>query len=169
MKIEQRAAVYPGSFDPVTRGHLDIIMRGSRLFDKLVVAVLENPEKTPVLAERERVDLIARAVEGNPRVEVRSFRGLVARLAAELGAGWILRGLRSEADLAAEMPMAISNRLAGGRTVETVFLPTRPELSFISSRLVRDIARHGGDLAPFVTPPVAKSLRKALRGGGAPS
>jgi pantetheine-phosphate adenylyltransferase len=164
MARDMRIAVYPGSFDPVTKGHLDIIERGAALFDRLVVAVLKNSEKTPLLGDEERVSLLRAELEGDSRVEVRSFAGLVARLAADVGAGWILRGLRSEADLSYELPMALSNRLAAGKTVETVFLPTRSELSFISSSLVREIARHGGDLSPFVTPGVAKALEKRVRG-----
>src|SRR5688572_8297234 len=158
MAAEKRIAVYPGSFDPITRGHLDLIRRGARLFDRLVVAVLVNPEKKPLLSEEERVELIARETRGEPRVEVRAFRGLVADLAVEVGARWLLRGVRAAADLEFELPMAHSNHLLGDPGVETVFLPARPELAFISSRLVREIARSGGDLRPFVTPAVAKQL-----------
>ena len=162
----ERIAVYPGSFDPVTRGHLDLIRRGARLYDRLVVAVLVNPEKEPFLPEAERVELISREVRGESRVEVRAFRGLVAHLAAEVGAGWLLRGVRSAADLEFELPMAHSNHLLAEPGVETVFLPARPELAFISSRLVREIARSGGDLKPFVTPGVAKALMARVRGKG---
>jgi pantetheine-phosphate adenylyltransferase len=167
MAKEERVAVYAGSFDPVTRGHLDIIERGVELFDRLVVAVLVNPEKEPLLPEPERISLLTKELQGEKRVEVRAFRGLVAALALSLKARWILRGLRSEADFSFELPMALSNRLAAGRTVETVFLPARAELAFISSRLVRDIARLGGDLAPFVTPGVAEALRRRVSGGKA--
>ncbi len=160
MARERRTAVYPGSFDPVTRGHLDLIERGAELFDRLVVAVLVNPEKDPLLTEEERVALIASETSGDRRIEVRSFRGLVVDLAEDVGAGWILRGIRSGDDLAGEVPMALSNRLCGRRRVETVFLPSRPELSFVSSRLVREIARGGGNLKPFVTPRVEKLLKK---------
>jgi pantetheine-phosphate adenylyltransferase len=173
MTEERKIAVYPGSFDPVTRGHLDVIARGAALFDTLVVAVLVNPEKSPLLAEEERIALLAGELKGNSRVKVRSFSGLVTRLALDLGARWILRGIRSEADLAFELPMALSNRLSSGQVVETVFLPARPELAFISSRLVRDIAHFGGSLDPFVTPGVARALEKhvsrgAARHGGSP-
>jgi pantetheine-phosphate adenylyltransferase len=164
MTAEKRIAVYPGSFDPLTRGHLDLIRRGARLFDRLVVAVLVNPEKEPFLTEAERVELIAREVRSEPRVEVRAFGGLVAHLAAEVGARWLLRGVRSASDLEFELPMAHSNHLLEEPGVETVFLPARPELAFISSRLVREIARSGGDLRPFVTPAVAKRLMARVRG-----
>ncbi len=155
-----RIAVFPGSFDPVTLGHLDLIARGSELFDKLLVGVLVNPEKKPLLSEEERVALIQKEVPQNRNVEVRSFRGLVVHLAEEVGARWILRGLRSGADLPWELPLALSNRLCGRDVVETVLIPSRPEFQFISSRLVREIAQHGGELHPFVTPRVARVLRK---------
>jgi pantetheine-phosphate adenylyltransferase len=163
MARERRIAVYAGTFDPVTRGHLDLIARGAELFDRLVVAVLVNPEKSPLFSEEERVALIAAEVGGNPLVEVRAFRGLVVDLAGEVGAGWLVRGIRAGADLDGEMPMALSNRLCGRRTVETVFLPARPELAFISSHLVREIARGRGNLKPFVTPRVEKTLRRKFK------
>jgi len=166
LAAEKRIAVYPGSFDPVTRGHLDIIARGLELFDKLVVGVVVNPQKEPLLPEKERVELIVAELEGEPRAEVRAFRGLVVDLAAEAGARWILRGVRSETDLATELPMAHSNRRLREPQVETVLLPARAEMSFISSRLVREIARLGGDLRPFLTPRAAKKLLGTLRGRG---
>ena len=105
--------------------------------DRLVVAVLSNPQKEPCLSPEDRVELLQAELKDLKHVEVRAFRGLVARLAVEVGARWILRGVRSEADLAVELPMALSNRLLGGQAiVETIFLPARPELAFISSRLV---------------------------------
>jgi len=166
MKVKtsrKRIAVFPGSFDPVTRGHLDIVERGSELFDGLVVGVLVNPEKSPLLSEEERVALIRREVARNGKVKVVTFRGLLVQLAARVGARWILRGIRSGADLHWELPMALSNRLCGRTVVETVLLPSRPEFQFISSRLVREIGRHGGNLAPFVTPAVARALEKKFR------
>ena len=162
----KRIAVYPGSFDPVTRGHLDIIQRGAGLFDRLVVGVLVNSEKEPLLDEDERVELIAGELRDQRRVEVRAFHGLVVDFAAKLQARWILRGVRSHADLAWELPMAHSNRLLRAPSIETLFLPARPELAFISSQLVREIARRGGDLRPFVTPNVAKALARRFRGRG---
>jgi pantetheine-phosphate adenylyltransferase len=159
----ERIALFPGSFDPVTRGHLDVIARAADLFDRLVVAVLVNPGKSPLLPEEERVALIARETAGLGNVEARAFRGLVVHLAEEVGARWIVRGLRSSEDAAFEIPMALSNRLCGRREVETVFIPTRAEYGFISSRLVREIAAGGGDLRPFVTPAVARALRRLKR------
>src|SRR5262249_55894533 len=105
MARERRIAVYAGSFDPVTRGHLDLIARGAELFDRLVVAVLVNPEKLPLLSEDERVALISAEVRGRRGVEVRAFQGLVVDLAVEVGARWLVRGIRAGADLDGEMPM----------------------------------------------------------------
>ena len=166
MAEEKRIAVYPGSFDPVTRGHLDVIERGLRLFDRLVVGVVVNLDKEPLLSEEERVDLLRKELAGEPRAEVRSFRGLVVDLAAEVGARWVLRGVRAEADFSSELPMALSNRALRDPPVDTVFLPARHELAFISSRLVRDVARFGGDLKPFLTPRAAKALLGKMRGRG---
>ncbi len=159
-----KVAVYAGSFDPVTRGHLDIIERAGELFDTLVVAVAVNPAKAGLFTPSERVDLLREELGGRSRVVVRAFEGLVVRLAAQVGARWLVRGIRTEADAAQELPMALSNRRCGGVEIETIFIPSRPELAFISSRLVRDIARWGGDLRPFVTPGVARRL-KALPWG----
>ncbi len=161
---EEKVAVYAGSFDPVTRGHLDIIERAGRIFDRMVVAVAVNPTKSALFTSSERVDLLRDELAGCPRVDVQAFEGLVVRLAAKVGARWVVRGIRSETDAAQELPMAQSNRVCGETEIETVFIPSRPELAFISSRLVRDIARWGGDLRPFVTPGVARRL-KALPWG----
>lgn len=163
MARAERIAVFPGSFDPVTRGHLDVIARAAALFDRLIVAILVNPDKRPLLPEDERVALIAKETAALGNVEARAFRGLVVHLAEEVGAGWIVRGVRSAADAALELPMALSNRLCGRREVETLFIPTRGEYEFISSRLVREIAAGGGDLSPFVTPSVARALRRLKR------
>ena len=159
MRKAMRIALFPGTFDPVTRGHLDLIQRGADLFDTLMVAVLVNPEKAPLLDEEERVALLRQETAGIRNVEVRAFRGLVTHLALDVGARWILRGLRSVGDLEHEMPMAFSNRLCSAQAVETVFLQPRPEFQGIRSSLVREIARWGGELDPFVTRRVARKLR----------
>jgi pantetheine-phosphate adenylyltransferase len=166
MARAERIAVFPGSFDPVTRGHLDVIARAAALFDRLVVAVLANPDKRPLLPEDERVALIEKETEALGNVSARTFRGLVVHLAEEIDARWIVRGVRSASDAAFELPMALSNRICGRREVETIFIPTRAEYEFISSRLVREIARGGGDLRPFVTPAVARALKKRLQASG---
>jgi pantetheine-phosphate adenylyltransferase len=152
-------ALYPGSFDPVTRGHLDLIARAARLFARLHVGVLENPSKTPLFSAAERVALLEAETRGIGNVEVLSFGGLAVDAALKVGAAWIVRGLRSEADAAHEISMARSNRLCGAREVETVFIPASANVAFISSTLVREIVAQGGKLAPFVTPAVEKALR----------
>ncbi len=167
-----RHALYPGSFDPVTRGHLDVIERAARLFDRVSVAVIENPSKSPLFSAPERVELLEREIGreiagklGKGRaVEVFSFTGLAVEAAARAGAAWIVRGVRSEADAAYELPMARSNRLCGSREIETVFIPASPEVSFISSTLVREIAARRGKLSPFVTRGVEKALRGKFPG-----
>jgi pantetheine-phosphate adenylyltransferase len=160
------AAVFPGSFDPVTRGHLDLIRRAAELFPRLVVAVVANPGKSPWFSAAERVALLAAELEAlvrAGRVEVESFTGLAVQLARGSGARWIVRGLRSADDAHFELPMALSNRLAGEVEIETVFLAASAGTAFISSRLVREIALHGGKLVDFVTPGVEKALRDKAR------
>jgi pantetheine-phosphate adenylyltransferase len=162
----RRRALYPGSFDPLTRGHLDVVASASRLFDRVYVGVIENPSKSPLFSVEERVRLIAAEAEAFPNVEVVSFKGLTVELAAKLDAPWIVRGIRSEADASSELSMARSNRLCGARPIETVFLPASPEVSFISSSLVREIAARGGKLSAFVTRGVEDALRRKLGSSG---
>ena len=155
-------AIYPGSFDPVTRGHLDVIERARGLFGTLHIAVLSNPDKKGLFTPEERLELLrseTAGLAGGGALEFSTFEGLTAQLAVELEAGWIVRGLRSAADAAYELPMAISNRHCAQAEVETVFLPAGAETAFISSSLVREIAAGGGQLEAFVTPGVEAALR----------
>jgi pantetheine-phosphate adenylyltransferase len=164
-----RVAVYPGSFDPVTRGHLDIVERARGLFDTLYVAVLENSAKEALFDVDERRALLAAELEGLEGVKVVTFEGLTVDLAVKVEAGWIVRGLRSAADAADELPMARTNRLCGKRPLETVLIPSGSGVEWIASRLVREIAAAGGVLSEFVTPRVEAALRKrfgAKRRGG---
>lgn len=154
-----RKALYPGSFDPVTRGHLDVLAKALELFDTVFVAVIENPQKTPLLSIEERIALLRREIGARASVRVLAFSGLTVDAAARVGARWIVRGLRSGADAAYELPMAYSNRVCGRTRIETIFIPSSPETSFISSSLVREIAARGGRLEEFVTPAVARALR----------
>jgi len=160
------AAIYPGSFDPVTYGHLDIIRRAAALFPRLVVAVVGNPSKQPMFRADERVALLQAEVAALPApvggdgvaVEVLAFDGLLVDLCAELGVATVVKGLRGTGDLELELRMAQNNRDIG--TVETVFLATAPERSHLASSFVREIARFGGRLDHAVPPAVERALRE---------
>lgn len=153
-------AVCPGSFDPVTFGHLDIIGRAARLFDDVVVAIGVNVSKSRLFGPEERLDLMRRAVADLPNVRVEGFTGLVTTFATEQGAVAIVKGLRSSGDFDYELPMAHMNRAL--TDVETVFLPTSTGQSFVSSSLVKEVAAFGGDVAPFVPDFVLSALQAKL-------
>ena len=156
-----RRAVCPGSFDPITNGHLDLIERGSALFDRLIVAVLRNDEKRPLFSLDERLEML-REVTGNlPNVEVGSFGGLLVDYAAESGASVILRGIRAVSDYEYELQMALMNRRLRPE-IETVFLMAGEAYSFISSRLVKEVIRLGGNIADLVPPSIEGRLKKRL-------
>jgi len=148
-------AVFPGTFDPITNGHVDLIRRGAALFGELIVAVGVNPDKTPLLPETLRMQLVRQVVGGLDLagLRVEAYAGLTVDFARRVNAGVLLRGLRDASDLAFEAHVAQTNRRMTG--IETVFLLTSPELAYVSSRLVRQIARAGGDIRPFVPPEVA--------------
>ena len=154
--------LYPGSFDPVTRGHMDIIERASRLCDRLVVAVLHNPDKSGALAVEERVRLLKKACAALPNVEVIARGGLTIECAAEVGAQAIVRGVRPLGDFEPEYQMAQINRALGG--VETLMMTTSEGLSSISSSVVRQVASFGGDIAQMVPPGLAQEITRALAG-----
>lgn len=152
-------ALYPGSFDPLTLGHLDLIERAARLFDGVMVAVLQNPSKTPAFSLEQRLSQIRTATAHLPGVEVGSFDGLTVEFAARCGAGVILRGLRALSDFEFELQIAHTNHsLAPG--VETLFLATAVQHSFLSSSVVKEVARFGGDVAHLVPPGVALDLAR---------
>ncbi|MFL5679656.1 MAG: pantetheine-phosphate adenylyltransferase [Chloroflexota bacterium] len=158
-------AVYPGSFDPITNGHLDIVRRASAVFDRLVVAVLANPRKSPLLEVTDRVALIRAALDdaGLPedRVGVESFDGLTVDFCRTRGASFIVRGLRAVSDFEAEMQLAHNNRkLAPG--IDTVFFMTSLEQGYVSSSLVREIAQFGGDVGGMVPAVAERRLREVL-------
>ena len=153
-----RIAVYPGSFDPVTRGHEDLIRRAFTFADHVIVAVAVNVSKQPLFTLEERVALLKQAVD-HPAVEVRSFDGLLADFARQVGAAVIVRGLRAVSDFEYEFQMALMNRnLAPG--IETVFLVPAFDLTYLSSSLVREVARFGGDVSQLVHPAVRQALRQ---------
>ncbi|NCT67961.1 MAG: pantetheine-phosphate adenylyltransferase [Rhodanobacteraceae bacterium] len=153
-----RIAVYPGTFDPITNGHIDLVSRASPLFDRLIVAVADSPAKGPAFGLDERVGLARTALAGIPNIEVRGFSGLLADFVEELGAGVILRGLRAVSDFEYEFQLASMNRHLIP-AAETLFLTPAEQYSFISSSLVREIARLGGDVSGFVHPAVLEALR----------
>jgi pantetheine-phosphate adenylyltransferase len=156
-------AIYPGSFDPITTGHLDLIHRASALFDKLIVAILRNDEKKPLFTVRDRVEMLQEVVEGLSNVEVASFDGLLVSYAAQCGASVIVRGIRAVSDYEYELQMALMNRRLAPE-IETVFLMAGEAHSFISSRLVKEVIRLGGDSRGLVPPSIEGRLRKRLLG-----
>ena len=156
-----RTAVYPGSFDPLTNGHMDIIRRATRLFDRVLVAVLENEGKSPLFSVAERVELIARCTSELPPVEVHSFSGLLVDFMSRVDATVVVRGIRAVSDYEYELQMALMNRdLNPG--VETIFMLPAVEFTYVSSRLVKEVFRLGGDVARLVPPAVLESLRARL-------
>jgi pantetheine-phosphate adenylyltransferase len=156
-----RIAVYPGSFDPLTNGHLDIIRRATNLFDVVIVAVLENEGKAPVFTVPERMELILRCTEGLKGVEVHSFSGLLVDFMRRLNATVVVRGIRAISDYEYELQMALMNReLHSG--AETIFMLPSVEYTFVSSRLIKEVFRLGGDIAHLVPPPVLEALRARL-------
>lgn len=162
-----KVALYAGSFDPITNGHADLIRRSLSFVDRLVVGVAVNVAKQPLFSADERMALIRAAVEDDPRVEVRAFRGLVVDFAKEIGVSVVLRGLRAVADFEYEYQMALMNRhLSPG--LETMFMVPSVQVSYVSSSLVREVARFGGDIDALVHPAVAKALREKFAGSSPP-
>ena len=153
-----RIAVYPGTFDPITNGHVDLVDRAAALFERLVVGVAESPAKRPALPLALRVELAREALAAFPNVEVRGFDGLLAHFVSDLGAGVLLRGLRAVSDFEYEFQLASMNRHLIPQ-VETLFLTPAEEYGFISSSLVREISRLGGDVSAFVPPAVAQAMQ----------
>lgn len=150
-------AIYPGTFDPITRGHIDLVERGARMFERLTVSIAANPNKQPLFSLEERVDLAREALGHLPNVEVCGFDILLVNHAKQLGAHVILRGLRAVSDFEFEFQLANMNRRLYPE-IETVFLTPAEQYSFISSSLVREVAKLGGDIAPFVHPKVEAAL-----------
>jgi pantetheine-phosphate adenylyltransferase len=153
-----RIAIYPGSFDPITRGHEDLISRSRRFADRVIVAVAVNSSKKPLFTLEERVHLIDAALEGVDAVEVRAFDGLLAEFARAHGARIVIRGLRAVSDFDYESQMALMNRKLYPE-LETVFLVPAVHLTYLSSSLVREVAQLGGDVSAFVHPVVERALR----------
>ena len=159
--MPERVALYPGSFDPLTNGHLDVLFRARRLADRVIVAILENDAKKPLFSVEERIEMIREIVGEEPGVSVRSFSGLLVDFAAQSGATLLVRGLRAISDYEYELQMALMNRrLAPG--IETVFLMAKEEYSYVSSRLVKEVGRLGADVSGLVPEAVRRRLASRL-------
>ena len=157
MNVKQ-IAVFPGMFDPVTLGHVDVVRRGAALFDEIIVAVGQNPLKTALLTAAERLEILRDVLAGLPNVRVEEFEGLTVDYARRVGAAAILRGIRNSSDLQYELQIALTNRAVAG--VETVFIMTSPEFAFTSSTLIKQIAAMGGDVSKLVPPAVVPHLQR---------
>ncbi len=161
-----RIAVYPGSFDPVTLGHLDVLERATLIFDRVIMAVLENPSKNGLFSVEERVELIRQSVNENPRVEVDTFRGLTVEYARRVGAAAMIRGLRAVSDFENEFQMALMNRRLAPE-IHTVFLMTSFSNVYVSSSLIKEVYRFGGIVEDVLPPPSARAMRRRFgREGG---
>ena len=152
-----RTAIYPGTFDPITNGHLDLVARAALLFDEVILAVASSPNKMPVFSLEERVGMARQALDGHAKIRVMGFDGLLANFVHSVNAGVLLRGLRAVSDFEYEFQLASMNRHLIP-DVETVFLTPSEQFSFISSSLVREVARLGGDVSEFVPPSVQSAL-----------
>ena len=157
-----RTAIYPGSFDPLTNGHLDVIQRAAKLFDRVIVAVAKNDSKQPLFTLAERLALVKTAVKQLPHVEADSFDGLLIEYVARQKAQAVVRGLRAVSDFEFEFQLALMNRKLN-ENFEAIFMMPKDTYTFLSSRIVKEIARLGGDVSPFVPPHVRKALSKKLK------
>jgi pantetheine-phosphate adenylyltransferase len=158
-----RTVVYPGSFDPITDGHLDVIQRAARLFDRVIVAVAENDTKHPLFTLSERRELVSEAVGHLPNVVVDSFTCLLVDYAARVGAQAIIRGLRAVSDFEWEFQLALINRKLNDE-IETIFVMPKDSYTFLSSRVVKEVCRLGGDVSAFVPPHVQAALKRKFAG-----
>ena len=156
-----KTAVYPGTFDPVTYGHLDVILRASKLFDRVIVGVLHNSSKSPLFSVEERVNILKKATQDIPNVEVRSFSGLAVDFAKECQAHTIVRGLRAITDFEYELQMAQTNH-AMCHNIDTIFLTTDLKYAYLSSSIVKEVASFDGNIDMFVPEPIVPLVRKKL-------
>ncbi len=155
-------ALVPGSFDPPTKGHLDVVERCAALFDEVIVAVVHNPSKTPLFTAAERVELLERCTDDWPNVRAASFEGLLVDFAKEVGATTVVKGLRAVTDFESEIQMSQMNRYLSGDVV-SLFVATKPEFGYLSSSLVKEVARLGGSVDGLVPGPVAIALKERLQ------
>lgn len=157
-----KIAVYPGSFDPITNGHLDLVHRALEFVDVLIIAILLNPEKQPLFTVKERIELIRAVLPENHRVRIEQFNGLLVDYVAKKGARMLLRGLRAVTDFDYEFQMALMNRRLAPQ-IETVFLVPAEQYSYVSSSLVKEISILGGDVSGLVPPEVEKKMKEKFR------
>ena len=157
-----RTAIYPGSFDPLTNGHLDVLQRATKLFDHVIVAIARNESKNPLFSLDERVAMMKSAIAPMKNVRADIFEGLLVEYATQQKAQAIIRGLRAISDFEFEFQMALMNRKLA-ENIETIFMTPRETYTFLSSRIVKEIARLGGDVSPFVPPHVDAALKKKLK------
>ena len=155
-------AIYPGSFDPCTNGHLDIIERSSKIFEKVIVAVLVNSSKTPTFTVEERIDLLKTATKHIPNVEVMDFNGLLAQFAEQQNAKVIIKGLRAVSDFEYEFQMSLTNNKLNPN-VETLFMTTKSENMYLSSSIVREVARYGGNISGMVPEAITEKIYKKFK------
>lgn len=159
----QRTAIYPGSFDPITKGHLDVLERASKMFDRVIIAVLKNSSKKSFLPVEDRVELIRESVKELDNVEVDSFEGLTIEYAQSKGAHFLIRGLRAVSDFEYELQLCQTNS-AIAPDIDTVFLTTKPKYNFISSSIVKELSYFGTDVSKFVPKSVVEYLQKQKKG-----
>jgi pantetheine-phosphate adenylyltransferase len=155
-------AIYPGTFDPITFGHIDILVRASKIFKKVIAVVAENPHKNPVFTAKERLEMVKEAIKNVPRIEAVTYRGLIAQCLRDLDATVIIRGLRALSDFDYEFQMAFTNRNINAKA-ETIFLMPSAKYVYLNSTMVKEIANLGGDVGAFVPGNVMKMLRKKLK------
>jgi pantetheine-phosphate adenylyltransferase len=159
-----RKAIYPGSFDPLTNGHLDVIQRAAKLFDEVIVAVAKSESKNPLFSLRDRVRMVAESVKHIPNAKADSFDGLLVEYAQRCSAGAVVRGLRAVSDFEFEFQLALMNRKLNEQ-IETIFMMPRDTYTFLSSRIIKEIARLGGDISSFVPENVQTALKEKLKLG----
>lgn len=161
----QRVAIYPGSFDPVTNGHLDIVARGLKLFDKIIVTILLNPSKKALFTTQERIDMLEACLNKNSAIEIDTYNGLLVDYAAKRNAQAILRGMRAVSDFEYEFQLALMNRRLN-RQVQTIFLMTGFRWIFTSSSIIKEAAQFGGNISGMVPPAVQKKLQEKFKKNG---
>ena len=157
--MSEKIAIYPGTFDPITLGHLDILQRASKLFNHVIITLAINSNKTPLFSREERLDFIEDAVKNLPNVTVDSFEGMLIKFAEKMGASAVIRGLRAISDFEFEFQLALMNRKQNP-DITTVFLMPNEKYTYLNSTIIREVAKFGGDVSSFITPLVAEKLKE---------